>query len=90
MYIHLTHTLSLSVSFCLFLSFPLQFQFRNVRFMFPQEQRLVVTNTGRRPVHISFIPKLDEKNICKPWLEVKPRSAVIQPRKLDIEEIHRQ
>ena len=45
----------------------------------PQEQRLVVTNTGRRPVHISFIPKLDEKNVCKPWLEVKPTRAVIHP-----------
>lgn len=71
----------LSPPFSFPLSLSLQFKFQNVRFMIPQEQRLVVTNTGRRLVHVSFIPKLDEKNICKPWLEVKPQSAVIQPCK---------
>ena len=90
----LSHTYSLSLSLSLshtyFLSLfpspsPLQFQFKNVRFMMPQEQKLEVTNTGRRPVHVSFIPKLDEKKICKPWLEVKPMSAVIHPCKLETE-----
>ena len=71
------------ISLSLSLSLLLQFQFKDVRFMMPREQKLVVTNTGRRPVHISFIPKLDEKNVCKPWLEVKPTSAVIHPCKLD-------
>lgn len=71
------------VPLTLHLSLPpslLQFQFENVKFMTPQSKRLVVTNTGQRPVHVSFIPKLDEKAYCQPWLEVKPSSAVIQPR----------
>ena len=46
----------------------------------PQTKKLYVTNTGQRPVHMSFIPKLDEKAYCKPWLDVKPSSAVIRPR----------
>jgi len=39
-----------------------------------------VTNTGQRPVHISFIPKLDDEKLTKDWLTVKPTSAVIHPR----------
>ena len=80
-------SISLSLSLLVSLSLP-QFQFQNVRFMIPHEQRLVVTNPGRRPVHIYFVPKLNEKNICKPWLEVKPVSAVIQPCKWDIEALY--
>jgi hypothetical protein len=47
----------------------------------PQTRRLYVTNTGSRPVLVSFIPKLDEEAYCKPWIEAKPSSAVVQPRK---------
>lgn len=47
----------------------------------PQSKRLVVTNTGRRPVLVSFIPKLDQETYSKPWLEAKPASAVVQPCK---------
>ena len=47
----------------------------------PQFKRLVVTNTGMRPVLVSFIPKLDQETYCKPWLEAKPASAVVQPCK---------
>ena len=47
----------------------------------PQFRRLIVTNTGMRPVLVSFIPKLDEESYCKPWIEAKPSSAVVQPRK---------
>ena len=45
----------------------------------PQLRRLVVTNTGQRPVHISFIPKLNDTALTKDWLVVKPTSAVIHP-----------
>ncbi len=48
--------------------------------MEPHTKRLVVTNTGNRPVHISFIPKLDDTVVCKPWLDVKPLSTVMHPR----------
>ena len=44
-------------------------------------RRLVVTNTGQAPVHISFIPKLDDKSLTKDWLVVKPVSAVLHPCK---------
>ena len=57
----------------------LQFKFQSVQFLVPQTKRLVVTNTGQRPVHISFIPKLDDTLVCKQWLDVKPLSAVIHP-----------
>lgn len=39
----------------------------------------MVTNTGMRPVLVSFIPKLDEETYCKPWVEAKPSSAIVQP-----------
>lgn len=52
-----------------------------MRFLVPQSRRLVVTNTGQRPVHISFIPKLDDTSLTKNWLTVKPTSAVIHPCK---------
>ena len=46
----------------------------------PQLRKLIVTNTGSRPVLVSFIPKLDEDAYSKPWIAAKPSSAVVQPR----------
>ena len=60
----------------------MEFHFKDVKFNVPQMKKLVVTNTGSRPVHISFIPKLDETTVCKPWMDLKPTSAVIQPCEL--------
>ena len=48
--------------------------------MVPQIQQLVVTNTGQRPVRISFLPTPDKHDcICRPWLVIKPDSKVIMP-----------
>lgn len=70
------HNQTLVHCYCIF-----QFRFKDVKFLIPQSRRLVVTNTGLRPVHISFIPKLDDTALTKDWLTVKPTSAVIHPRK---------
>ncbi len=59
-----------------------EFHFPNVKFLVPQSAVLEVKNTGKRPVHISFIPKLDQTAACKPWMELRPSSAVIQPCEL--------
>lgn len=29
--------------------------------------------------HYHFVPKLEEENICKPWLTVKPRFGMLLP-----------
>ena len=65
-----------------------QFTFKDVKFKAPQSKCLVVTNTGQRPVHVSFIPKLDDESYSKPWLSVKPSSAVIQPCELLLAAAH--
>ena len=57
----------------------LQFMFKDVKFKEPQLKELVVTNMGQRPVHISFICKPNDESYCKPWIAIKPSSAVIQP-----------
>ena len=59
--------------------FLLQFMFKDVKFKEPQLKELVVTNMGQRPVHISFICKPNDEAYCKPWIVIKPSSAVIQP-----------
>ena len=38
---------------------------------------ITVKNVGQSAVSLSFIPKIDEVNICKPWLSVSPESSVI-------------
>ena len=57
----------------------LQFMFKDIKFKEPQLKELVVTNMGQRPVHISFICKPNDEAYCKPWIVIKPSSAVIQP-----------
>lgn len=56
-----------------------EFIFKDVKFLLPQSKKLIITNTGSRPVLVSFIPKLDEEAYSKPWIEAKPSSAVLQP-----------
>ena len=53
--------------------------FKDIKFKEPQLKELVVTNMGQRPVHISFICKPNDEAYCKPWIVIKPSSAVIQP-----------
>lgn len=57
----------------------LQFMFKDVKFKESQLKELVVTNMGQRPVHISFICKPNDESYSKPWIAIKPSSAVIQP-----------
>lgn len=45
--------------------------------MVSKTQQLKVVNTGQRPVQVSFLTTPNKKSICKPWLNIKPESAVI-------------
>lgn len=29
--------------------------------------------------HFRFVPKLEEENLCKPWLTIKPRFGMLLP-----------
>ena len=53
--------------------------FKDVKFKESQLKELVVTNMGQHPVHISFICKPNDESYSKPWIAIKPSSAVIQP-----------
>ncbi|ESO88961.1 hypothetical protein LOTGIDRAFT_106380, partial [Lottia gigantea] len=56
-----------------------EFSFKDVKFIEPRSDKLVVSNIGQAPVTIEFIKKLDDSDICKPWLQVTPSKAVLKP-----------
>ncbi|XP_065057148.1 type II inositol 1,4,5-trisphosphate 5-phosphatase-like isoform X2 [Rhopilema esculentum] len=62
-----------------------EFHFDDVRFMEEQLQILPIANIGQVPAEFQFIPKLDDKDISKPWLRIQPRSGIIMPG--DVQEI---
>jgi phosphatidylinositol-bisphosphatase len=31
------------------------------------------------PAHYHFVPKLEEENVCKPWLTLRPRFGMLMP-----------
>lgn len=58
----------------------IQFNFENVEYLKRQSQTLVVENVGQVPAKFSFIPKLDDTIVCKPWMEIQPmHSGLLRP-----------
>uniref|UniRef100_A0A669Q7R2 phosphoinositide 5-phosphatase n=1 Tax=Phasianus colchicus TaxID=9054 RepID=A0A669Q7R2_PHACC len=61
-----------------------EFQFENVKFRQLQKQKFQITNNGQVPCHFSFIPKLSDKQYCKPWLRAEPCGGYLEPSDVDI------
>ncbi|XP_049849093.1 inositol polyphosphate 5-phosphatase OCRL-like [Schistocerca gregaria] len=53
--------------------------FGYVRFMVASEYKLELTNTGKILCSWEFVPKLDEKDICRPWCKVYPKGGLLMP-----------
>lgn len=59
--------------------------FDDVRYLIPSTRTITITNTSKVIVRFQFIPKLDEKKFCKPWLWVTPPFGLLPPgESLDI------
>uniref|UniRef100_A0A8C2T0K8 phosphoinositide 5-phosphatase n=1 Tax=Coturnix japonica TaxID=93934 RepID=A0A8C2T0K8_COTJA len=56
-----------------------EFHFENVKFRQLQKQKFQITNNGQVPCHFSFIPKLSDKQYCKPWLRAEPCDGFLEP-----------
>jgi len=56
-----------------------EFQFVDVEFMETRYDTLPIANIGQAPVQFEFIPKLDENDLCKPWIKVDPVAGLIMP-----------
>ncbi|XP_072190322.1 inositol polyphosphate 5-phosphatase OCRL isoform X3 [Excalfactoria chinensis] len=56
-----------------------EFHFENVKFRQLQKQKFQITNNGQVPCHFSFIPKLSDKQYCKPWLRAEPCDGYLEP-----------
>ena len=53
--------------------------FDKLRFRARQCQEITITNNGQVSATFRFVPKLEEKHICKPWLSLKPPFAMLLP-----------
>eukprot|EP00111_Clytia_hemisphaerica_P006345 TCONS_00018387-protein len=56
-----------------------EFQFGDITFMEEKTHTLPIINCGQSPVEFEFIPKLDETEVCKPWLKINPQCGFIYP-----------
>ncbi|KJE90097.1 inositol 5-phosphatase 4, variant 21 [Capsaspora owczarzaki ATCC 30864] len=54
-------------------------KFPDVKFMTRYTQSIVIENSGQVILQFRFIPKLDEKKFCKPWLRINPPVGMIVP-----------
>ncbi|KTW31555.1 hypothetical protein T552_04057 [Pneumocystis carinii B80] len=53
--------------------------FKNVAYLEPKTKIIKVDNIGQVTVEFEFIPKKNDKHICKSWLWPCPRSGMISP-----------
>eukprot|EP00946_MAST-07B_sp_MAST-7B-sp1_P004233 g4233.t1 len=53
--------------------------FHDLRFRVRQSRKIKITNSGQVSATFRFVPKLEEKHICKPWLSLKPPFAMLLP-----------
>ncbi|XP_035167424.1 inositol polyphosphate 5-phosphatase OCRL-like isoform X1 [Oxyura jamaicensis] len=56
-----------------------EFNFENVKFRQLQKQKFQITNNGQVTCHFSFIPKLNDRQYCKPWLRAEPCEGYLEP-----------
>lgn len=54
-----------------------------VQFFVEKTIRLTLKNIGGVFAHWAFVPKLDEKEICKPWLKIMPLNGVLAPGEVE-------
>ncbi|EGG16677.1 RhoGAP domain-containing protein [Cavenderia fasciculata] len=60
--------------------------FESVKFMVPVTRTIVLENVGQVIARFKFIPKLNEKILCKPWLKISPFAGIMLPKeKITIE-----
>lgn len=57
--------------------FPLQFYFKDVKYMQHQAETLTLYNDGQVPCQFEFIQKPNESTYCKPWLTANPPKGFI-------------
>ncbi|KAI8381059.1 Endonuclease/exonuclease/phosphatase [Radiomyces spectabilis] len=53
--------------------------FGDVQFLEYKEKKIVLENTGQVLAPFCFISKMDQDNVCPPWLQIQPLSGVIGP-----------
>ncbi|KAI8339909.1 Endonuclease/exonuclease/phosphatase [Chlamydoabsidia padenii] len=54
-------------------------EFGDVQFMEYKEKTIVLENTGQVVAPFCFISKMDETQICPPWLQITPEQGVLGP-----------
>lgn len=53
--------------------------FNEVYYKEPITRTIELENNGHVVAHFRFIPKLDDKHICKPWLKFRPAMGMLLP-----------
>ncbi len=53
--------------------------FDDLRYRTRQRETITVTNTGQVGATFRFVPKLEERHICKPWLSINPPFSMLLP-----------
>ena len=62
-----------------------QVVFGDVAYKMPTRRTVTVENTGQVRATFRFVPKLEEQQSCKPWLNVEPAFGMLLPgEKVDI------
>ena len=56
-----------------------QLDYGVVKYLTPQTRGVVLENNGQVLTQFQFIPKLEETNICKPWIWVSPTNGMLLP-----------
>ncbi|KAJ5073472.1 type 2 inositol 1,4,5-trisphosphate 5-phosphatase [Anaeramoeba ignava] len=53
--------------------------FENVLYNEPSTQQITLSNEGSVWVHFKFIPKMNESDICQPWLKIDKTKGLLLP-----------
>eukprot|EP01133_Synstelium_polycarpum_P001192 gene1192-1373_t len=54
--------------------------FETIKFMTPVTKHLVLENVGQVIARFKFIPKLEERILCKSWLKISPIAGMMIPK----------
>ncbi|CAB4015709.1 inositol polyphosphate 5-phosphatase OCRL-1 isoform X2 [Paramuricea clavata] len=55
-----------------------ELHFGNIQFLEKKSQSFEIINVGQVAVQYTFIPKLQEKHFCKPWLIIDPCAGLVK------------
>lgn len=56
-----------------------ELMFDGVKYLEAQEQPITLQNTGTDLFEFEFIPKLEDRSICAPWLHIEPQKGIVDP-----------